>query len=1101
MNLTEDRHAEAPLAANGPPNGPSRPADDPRLARALEEYRGLLEAGEKPDRAEFLARHAEIAGALSECLAGLEFVHAAAPHLSGPGLTDAEGPPVLPLGDFRILREIGRGGMGIVYEAEQMSLGRRVALKVLPFAATMDPRHLQRFKNEAQAAACLHHSNIVPVHYVGCERGVHFYAMQLIDGPTLAAVIRQLRQLKGREPAPGAKTASRAPDPAAALPEGNGASGKQPGWAAASTIGPAAITREGSTDRPGYFRAVAQLGVQAAEALEHAHQLGVIHRDIKPANLLLDARGHVWIADFGLAQFQAATPLTLTGDLVGTLRYMSPEQALAQRAVVDHRTDVYSLGVTLYELLTLEPALAGKDRQELLRQIAFEEPRPPRRWNRAIPVELETIVRKATEKTPADRYATAQELADDLRRFLEDRPIRARRPSLLARIRKWGRRHQPVVATAALGLLAAVAVLAGAVGWVVHDRTARQREAERAVKVAMQDAQGLLQQGRWPEALAAARRAEGLAAGGVGLAELQKQMHDLLADLEMVKTLEEIRLIQAAVKYGHFDLAGADAAYGKAFREYGIDLDAPSLEEAGAWLGGRTVRVQLAAALDDWAILRKKARKANWKRLLAVARATDPDKWRNRLRDALERGDEKGLRELAASPPFEALPASTVVLLARVLEAGSSVKAREHLLREAQRLHRADFWINNNLAEVLLELKPPRVEEAVRFYIAALALHPASPGAHVNLGAALMEKGEWDEAIACFQEAVHLKPDFAEAHYDLGTILAQTGKGDEAIACFREAIRLKPDFFEAHNNLGNVLKDKGELDKAIACYKEAIRLKPDVAEFYYNLGKALRNNGELDEAIASYKKGICLNPEYPAGHYNLGIWLAAKGEWDQAIGRYNEAIRLKPDYPEAHCNLGDALRRKGQFRAAMAAMQRGHELGSRNPRWHYPSGQWVREYEKLVELDAKLPQFLAGQAQPADAGECLALAAMGQHHKQLPAAAARWYTEAFATEPPLAADLRLGHRYNAACAAALAGCGQGMDRPPVDDKERARLRRQALDWLRADLAAWCRQLDKEPDKVRPAVRQQLQHWQTDGDFAGVRGTDALAKLPEAERQA
>jgi hypothetical protein len=190
---------------------------------------------------------------------------------------------------------------------------------------------------------------------------------------------------------------------------------------------------------------VARLGVQAAEALEYAHQLGVVHRDIKPANLLLDQRGNLWVADFGLARLPNEPGLTLTGDLIGTLRYMSPEQAQGKWLLVDHRADLYSLGVTLYELLVLEPPFRGTDRQELLRQIASEEPKAPRRLNKAVPAELETIVLKAMEKSPADRYATARELADDLGRYLRDEPIRARRPSLAQRGRKWARRHRPVV--------------------------------------------------------------------------------------------------------------------------------------------------------------------------------------------------------------------------------------------------------------------------------------------------------------------------------------------------------------------------------------------------------------------------------------------------------------------------------------------------------------------------------------------------------------------------------------------------------------------------------------------------------------------------------
>src|SRR5262249_35297607 len=282
------------------------------------------------------------------------------------------------------------------------------------FAAAMDAKQLQRFKNEAQAAAGLQHQHIVPVYAVGVERGVHYYAMQFIDGQSLAALIAERRRTCGEKAPPG-------PEPTGPYPPAPGGG---------QTAAVAALSTEPSMRSPAFLRTVAELGRQAAEALEHAHQLGVIHRDIKPGNLLLDGRGNLWVTDFGLAHCQSQAGLTLSGDLVGTLRYMSPEQALAKRVVVDHRTDIYSLGATLYELLTLEPAFAGSDREELLRQIAFEGPKPPRRYNKAIPADLETIVLKVLAKNPAERYATAQEVADDLRRFLEHKPIQARRPSL-----------------------------------------------------------------------------------------------------------------------------------------------------------------------------------------------------------------------------------------------------------------------------------------------------------------------------------------------------------------------------------------------------------------------------------------------------------------------------------------------------------------------------------------------------------------------------------------------------------------------------------------------------------------------------------------------
>jgi WD40 repeat protein/serine/threonine protein kinase len=417
-----------------PPVSESDASGDRRVVEALELYIDALEAGRPPDREEYLAQHGAIAHELAECLDGLEFVHATAARLHEHGTSGEEwGDDPLgvlsteaTLGDFRILREVGRGGMGIVYEAEQLSLRRRVALKVLPFAAAIDPKQLKRFRVEAQVAAQLHHTNIVPVFAVGCERGVHYYAMQFIEGKTLAELIAGLR-LEPR------------------------ASGTSGAWA--------------------FFRTVAQFGLQAADALEYAHGMGLVHRDIKPANLLLDVRGNLWITDFGLARFGDNADLTSTGNLLGIIRYMSPEQALAKRVIVDHRTDIYSLGVTLYELLCLQPAFEG-DRQELLRQIACDDPRPLRRRNAAIPRELETIVFKAIAKDPGRRYQTARELSEDLRRFVDDKPIKAKRPSALEWVVKWSRRHMAIVISAVFLLVITV------LGLSVSNVLIRRQEAE-----------------------------------------------------------------------------------------------------------------------------------------------------------------------------------------------------------------------------------------------------------------------------------------------------------------------------------------------------------------------------------------------------------------------------------------------------------------------------------------------------------------------------------------------------------------------------------------------------------------------------------------------
>jgi serine/threonine protein kinase len=449
--------------------------DDPRLMEAVQEYHRRLEAGERPQRQELLGRYADIARPLAECLDGLDLLHNVplSAGRAGAAPPARQELPSEPLGDFRIVRELGRGGMGIVYEAVQMSLGRRVALKVLPFAATLDAKHLQRFHNEATAAAQLHHTNIVPVYYVGCERGVNFYAMQLIDGLSLATVIEQVRlrahQPESRRDSPSARLLPRTqvdpPSTAAPVPD---AQAKE---SLASTLGSKrsqgetvsrfslALSTQRSDKHAEYFRAAARLMLQAAEALEHAHEGGIVHRDIKPANLLVDGQGRLWVTDFGVAQFHAQPGITQTGDLIGTLRYMSPEQASGQRVLLDHRTDVYALGATLYELATLEPIFPGQNRAELLHQILHDEPRLPRAVDPTVPVELETIILKAVSKSPAERYDTARAFAADLQRYLDDKPILARRPTLIERARKWSRRHPAVLATAVVLLILSTAGL------------------------------------------------------------------------------------------------------------------------------------------------------------------------------------------------------------------------------------------------------------------------------------------------------------------------------------------------------------------------------------------------------------------------------------------------------------------------------------------------------------------------------------------------------------------------------------------------------------------------------------------------------------------
>jgi serine/threonine protein kinase/Flp pilus assembly protein TadD len=1116
--MTSQRRSVAPIGE-----------EELAIADLIEEFTARLQAGESIDAEAFAAEHPSYAEKLRGLLPGVqvlaELEHSGSDADSDPVCAKSqEGPLSGVLGDFRIIREVGKGGMGVVYEAEQVSLRRRVALKVLPFAATMDPRHLQRFHNEAQAAACLHHTNIVPVHFVGCERGVHFYAMQFIDGQPLSEIIRQMRRLEKNEP-----TAAE-----------DGTAAYQASPAEATSTAPAAeitpLTGEGLRNRD-YYRKVAELEIQAAEALDHAHQVGIVHRDIKPGNLMLDVRGNLWVTDFGLAHMHhREASLTGTGQMVGTPRYMSPEQALAERVPIDHRTDVYSLGVTLYELLTLRPAFTSEDRNELLRQIAFEEPTKPRRLERAIPAELETIVLKAMEKRAQDRYATAQELADDLERWLKNEPIRARRPTLLQRASKWVRRHKPAATAGVVVLLMAI-TLAGYIGWTRHDGSVRREAIKELILAALKDSQHWQEQRRLSEALSAARRANGLLAGAEVDEASHQQVRARLAGLELLDRLENIRLEkQTIVRQEHFDHKGADTLYEKTFREAGFDMEALSAEQAAERIRDSTVAAELAAMLDDWALARRKVQgmdASSWKALLHVACLVQSDALQTRVREALKREDRQALRDLAASGEVFRLPPEMLRVLGSALMDDKENQGQvETFLRCAQRRHPDDFWLNYNLFTYYTSIiDPQQQEEAIPFAASALALRPGSPGAHLNLGLLLDEKGRLEEAIGEYREAIRLKEDYATAHSNLGVSLFKMGQLDEAIKECRKAVLLNRNVAGFHSNLGALLTEKGQLDEAIAECREAVQLEKDNDAFHKSLGNALEE-GHLDEAIEEYREAIRLKKDSAENHYSLGRALHFMGRIDEAADEYQEAIRLKQDYSEAHDNLGAILcDHKHDYGKAIIEFREAIRLKKDNANAHhnlgaafFQTGQLegaIAEFREAIRLKkdyaeaqshlkkalavkeilAKLPAILSGKAKADNPAEQLALASVCQEpYKRLYAAAARFYSDAFAAQPHLADDVDAQHRYNAACVAALAGCGQGADADELDVKERTRLRRQALDWLRADLKAYRQLMEKSADKAGPAIAQRMQHWLQDGDFSGVRGAESLARLPEAERK-
>lgn len=791
-----------------------------RLTEILDRYMRAQEEGLPLDPELLIVEYPDLASALRIYFRSLSKLHDVA---AGFGRAAAEELAKTPqeqpgrLGDFELLREIGRGGMGVVYEARQISLDRRVAVKLLPFAAVLSAKQIARFKHEAQAAAHVQHPNIVPVFAIGVERGVHYYAMQLIDGQPLDRAIAELRKGLGL-----ARTYS--------------------------------VLNAGHS-RQEFFETVARLGMQAATALHAAHEYGVVHRDVKPSNLLLEADGKIWVTDFGLARFQRNQMLTRTGDLIGTMKYMSPEQAAGRPEAVDHRTDIYSLGATLYELLTLQPAFTEQDGPALLRKIEHFEPRRPREIRRDIPVDLENIILKAMAKEPRDRYASAEQLADDLDNFLSGKPTLARPLSRMDRMLKWSWRNRRSVAVAVALLLVAV------VGLTITTLQFGRQKLRAETNVAKAD-----------RYLNDARQV--LDRFGVQLAEQ-------LSDVPGAENVRRELLEETCAYYQHFvqEASGDPALCGDLAVAYGklatLQSEAGSSPEALAAQKKAVELFRKLAIIEPENVDYQKGLALSQNNLglmlMRIDQSTEAESVFaaaiSRQRRLLARFPED--RELVANL---AAAYSNLGLLQK--EAGRNADARSSfteaidLLADHGRDSRKQAAAQNNLATTYVAEAPERAvhwhEEARQLLERDLKLAPMDRPLQrelaltlSNLGSAWSRSKTPEKALPNYQRAIEIQSSLARS--------------------FPSAKTYRRDLAVTRNNLGlfhsrarRQEAARQEFERAIETHlplaerhPEDAALQSSLAGIYHNLGVVLENSASLHPAAEAFEKA--------AGHQRAAV--------------------------------------------------------------------------------------------------------------------------------------------------------------------------------------------------------------------------------------
>jgi tetratricopeptide (TPR) repeat protein len=886
-------------------------------------------------RADYYRRFPPYQAQLQDRLADGPPPATASPAPPGPGLCDASTTPpeseavtdTVPAATaglrYRSVRFHARGGLGEVWVAHDEEFHREVALKRIREDYADDPDSRRRFLQEAAITGRLEHPGIVPAYgLVQDGDGRPCYAMRLLRGGTLQDAIRRFHEAEG----PG----------------------------------------RDAGERSLALRQLLGRFIVVCNAVAYAHSRGIVHRDLKPANVMLGQYGETLIVDWGLAKSlgrdepagpgggePSATGTdggadgTRPGEVLGTPAYMSPEQAEGRGDGVGPASDVYSLGAILHTILTGQSPFQGSS-AEVLARVKRGEFRSPRQGNRDVARPLDAISRKAMALRAEARYATPLDLAADVEHWLADEPVSADREPWTARLARWRRRHRPLTAA----VLAAVVLAGGGAVWWQWQSATRAEVVRQQVGSALDRVNDLQNRERWGEARAVLAEAQRRLdpSGPADLLRLLQQARD---DLRLVRRLDAARLKAATLVAGRFDRASARRDYAAAFRAARLGRPGDDVAAVAARIRRSPVRKQLAAALDDWAVLTEERPQRVW--LLAVAQRVDPDPWRDRFRKLAVRRDRAELARLTREGTGKKnLSPQVLAALGRgLMQSGIDAAA---LLTAAQRRYPHDFWLNFELGNALS--KANKFGQAIGYFRAALALRPETAALYTNLGIALKGNGRWEEATAAYRQAIDLHPRDALAHFNLGLAWFARGRREKAIACFRKALTLDPRFSQAHTNLGAALLEEGRRKEAIASLRRALALDPRNAAAHTNLGKAWREQGRLDQAIACYRKAIALDPRLTQAHHNLGVALHDKGQLDRASACFQKALTINPKYADAQNGLGLVLQKKGQLEKAIVCFRQALALDPKLALAHYNLGNALQAQGQLDQAIACYPKAL-----------------------------------------------------------------------------------------------------------------------------------------------